>query len=551
MKRLIPTWILIPICLLLPVLRVSGSDWYVKAGSDGKGTRDAPFVDIWKALDKAVRGDVIHVTQGTYNGKGGSGHYTIKIPDLTLVGGYNDDFSERNPFKYMTILERARDYKGDWTGLPSQGGFIAGSGDHSGLIVDGFVLNGESRNSYDGNGDINMKDSYPGVGIEANSPNIKVRNCIVINPMGDGIYCAWGGEENEITNCFVLNTFYNAIATRSAQPGSVVKIKNNTVAFCWYYPSRGGGMSVFVGRQGTTVMENNVFALNQTEGDEAGYGVSNTVGNTDTVMKDNLFFLCQGGYYKYMDSDKRNLIAWKASDLKDINDDGEPYMLAEAGGNSDEDPRFSPDKSFFEKFSNFVASQPGKLNMDSMNQWRASVGLPLQAEPGSKRKNFGMAYPLSAVVPNLASKVKDRGVQTAGPFPTYASEGASGESKDYAAVEFDAFKKGAADVKSLAGKAVTLKAGMGAKATTWFLPSAPREKYDCVKILLPGETDTTMKFIYAYLLKGSAGAKNWDKLFPKRADYNKKGVTIKGTAWYAGSDSYNYPVGIIIDDVIK
>lgn len=549
MKRSMGRFLLAAALFLLPVLHGSAADWYVKAGSDGKGTKEAPFVDIWKALDKAVRGDVIHVTQGTYNGKGGSGHYTIKIPDLTLVGGYNDDFSDRNPFRYMSIIERARDYKGDWTGLPSQGGFIAGSGDHSGLTVDGFVLNGESRNTYDAGGDINMKDSYPGVGIEANSPNIRIRNCIVINPMGDGIYCAWGGEENEVTNCFVLNTFYNAIATRSAQPGSVVKIRNNTVSFCWYYPSRGGGMSVFVGRQGATILENNIFACNQTEGEEAGYGVSNTFGNTDTEMKDNLFFLCQGGYYKYMDADKRNLIAWKAADLKDLNEDPEPYMLYESGGNTDQDPKFSPDKEFFEKFSNFVASQPGKLNMDSMNQWRAGVGLPLQAEPGSKRKNFGMAYPLSAVVPNLVSKVKDRGVQVDGPFQAYASS-AGAESREYEAVEFDAFKKGA-DVKSLAGKPVTLKAGMGQKGTTWLLKDAPREKYDCVKLLLPGESDTTMKVIYGYLLKGSAGAKSWDKLFPKRADYNKKGVTVKGTVWYAGSDSYNYPVGIIIDDVVK
>jgi len=298
-----------------------GADWYVRAGAeDGDGTKAAPYADPWKALDKAARSDVIHVAQGTYNGKGGSGHFLIKVPNLTLAGGYTDDFSARDPFHNLTILERAADYKGDWTGLPE--GIIAGDqhSDHSGMIIDGFVLDGQSRNVYAGEGgDIVIGESYKGVAFIANHPNIKIRNCIIINPLGDGVYAAWSGKENEITNTFILNTFYNAVATRSAQPDSVTRIKNCTIAFCWFYPTRGGGMSVFVGRQGQTIMENNIFAFNQTEGGEAGYGVSNTMGNFDTVLKNNIFFQCQGGYYKYMDDDKQSLLVWKPSELKDLN----------------------------------------------------------------------------------------------------------------------------------------------------------------------------------------------------------------------------------------
>jgi len=298
-----------------------GADWYVRAGAeDGDGTKAAPYANLWKALDKAARGDVIHVAKGTYNGKGGSGHFLIKVPNLTLAGGYTDDFSARDPFHNLTILERAADYKGDWTGLPE--GIIAGDqhSDHSGMIIDGFVLDGRSRNVYAGEGgDIVIGESYKGVAFIANHPNIKIRNCIILNPLGDGIYAAWGGKENEITNTFILNTFYNAVATRSAQPNSVVKIKNCTIAFCWFYPTRGGGMSVFVGRQGQTIMENNIFAFNQTEDGEAGYGVSNTMGNFDTVLMNNIFFQCQGGYYKYMDDDKQSLLVWKPSELKDLN----------------------------------------------------------------------------------------------------------------------------------------------------------------------------------------------------------------------------------------
>ncbi|HEY3450238.1 MAG TPA: right-handed parallel beta-helix repeat-containing protein [Myxococcales bacterium] len=525
-------------------------DWYVRAGSDGEGTKESPMGDLWKPLEKATRGDVVHVAAGTYNGKGGSGHFIVKVPNLTLVGGYNADFSARDPFKNLTILERARDFKGDWTGLPE--GIVAGAqhDDHSGMIVDGFVLNGESRNVYDASGDINITKSYKGMGVQAHKSNVKIRNCTIINPLGDGIYVAWDGKENEVTNSFIVNTFYNGIATRSAQPGSVVKIKNCTIAFGWFYPSKGGGMSVFVGRLGRTVLENNVFAFNQTEGDEAGFGVSNTFGNDETVLKDNLFFQCQGGYYKYMDSNKQSLLVWKPEELKSLNKDAESYVLSAAGGNSDEDPKMSPDKDFFEKFSNFVASSPGKLNMTSMNEWRRSVGLNLQAEPGSKRKNYGMAYPLSAVVPGLVSKVAGRGVQVAGPFEKYESAAAAAP-KDYAAVEFATFKKGAAGVKELSGKAVSFKASMGSKdVSTYVVKAAPREQYDCVKLLPPGAKEPTRDNAYGYLLKGSEAAKTWEKLFKKKDNY-EGGIVLKGTAYYAGAETYSYPVGIVIDEVSK
>ena len=53
-------------------LVVSGADLYVarKGGKNNNpGTKEKPFRNIWKAVDKAKAGDVIHVTGGTYSGK--------------------------------------------------------------------------------------------------------------------------------------------------------------------------------------------------------------------------------------------------------------------------------------------------------------------------------------------------------------------------------------------------------------------------------------------------------------------------------------------------
>jgi hypothetical protein len=531
------------------------ADIYVKAGASGKGTSPKdPYDELWKAVDRAKRGDVIHVASGTYNGKGGSGHFVIKVPNLILSGGYSADFSSRDPFKNLTILERAKDYKGDWTGLPE--GIIAGGekSDHSCLIVDGFVLNCESRNSYKNNVVAIKAPTYAGKAFQANSPNIKIRNCIIANPVGEGIYITWQGKENEITNCFILNTFYAAIECRSAQPKSEVLIKNNTIAFGWFYPSKGGAMGIFIGTQGTIKIENNIIAFMNTEGGEAGFAVLNGFGNEDTVMKDNLFFSCSGGYYKYMDSNKQNLLVYKQNELDDLNseDTWEDFMLAESGGNREGDPKISPDKDYIAKFAGFIEAQPGKLDMDAMNQWRQSIGLPMQAKDGTARQNYGFAYPIKAVVPNLVSKLTDVGAKDTVAFETYKSALADEAPAEYEEVDITDFKKGGKLEKGNDGRAVAFKAQMGDMKSTFELSLAPKTDYLCVELAKPGVSLPTRELIYGYILKGSQAQTDWDKLAKKRDNYNSAGgITVKGRAYDFENKGYPYPVGIVITEVKK
>ncbi len=522
-------------------------DIYVRAGAKGgKGTRSKPYGKLWKALKKAERGDVIHVSEGVYHGKGGCGGFYITIPNLTLVGGYTKDFSSRNPFKHFTVLERAPDYKGDWTGLPE--GIIEGKSgtDHSGLIVDGFVLDSRTRNAYKPNGDINPKKSWKGAVFKAYGKNVKIRNCIIINPYGDGIYCMWKGPDNEIENCFVINTFYTGISTRSAQDGSRIRISHTTVAFVWRQPGKGGGTAVFVGRQGETILEDNIFMYTQ------AFAVNNGFGNEDTVMKNNVFFQCKEGYYKYCDDEGKNLLVWKEEDLEELNDDSESYMLSEAEGNTDSVPVLKVDKDYFEKFTNFVASKPGKLRLEEMNQWRRMLGLPLQADPASPRKNWGMAYPREAV-PDLIAKDCEQGVRMKEKFEEYHSKTAAPLKLSYEKVDFDSFAKGAPGVKELAGKAVSFKAGLGPAGTAWLVEKVvSRDDYSCYKLLRPGESDFTLKYVYGYFLKGGKAEKKWLKYYKKRSKYNKKGgIRIKGCAYYIGDDSYSYPVIVVVDQVKK
>ncbi|MBN1942732.1 MAG: right-handed parallel beta-helix repeat-containing protein [Phycisphaerae bacterium] len=551
MKRL--AWIFCIVALACGV--AAARDIYVSSAGGGDGSaKDKPAKYLWQVLDKAQRGDVIHVAAGVYEGKGGCGHFLMKTPNVKLIGGYTPNFAQRDPFKNRTLLQRAKDFRGSWTGLPDAIISCDAKSRPDHLVVDGFWLSGESRNTYQPGGDINPKGCYGGELIEMRGRDVAIRNCVLLNPYGTGIYCEWRGEKNEISNCFVINTFYAGISLRSNQPESAGVIKNCTILFSWFQPGKGGGRGIIIGNEGAATLENNLIGFVQTE-DEHNYGegVVNGFGNDDTVMKNNRIVQCQGGYYKYLDDDKKYLLVWKSEDLKMVNDDAESFMLAEAAGNSDDDPQVKPDKDYFERFSNTVASKPGKLRMDFMNEWRRSVGLPLQADPASPRKNWGMAYPINAVIPNLVSDVKGLGVQPAGPFRQYASQAGAEEKKDYAKVEFDSFSKSNADVKNLAGKAVTFQALIGPPKMNFALQDAPRSDYDCYVLAKPGSNPTaTRDFVYGYILKGSPAATEWKKLSKKADRHNKKGgVTIQGTASYLGNMSYSYPVGVIVDSVKK
>ena len=128
---------------------------------------------------------------------------------------------------------------------PGLAAIIAGDdhADHGGLVVDGFVLNAESRNKYSAK-KILPKGCYKGTLFQTRSKDIKLLNSILLNPYGTGIYIGSRGKGNEIRNNFIINTFYAGISTRSAQPDSITKIKNNTIAFGWFQPGKGGHQAV-------------------------------------------------------------------------------------------------------------------------------------------------------------------------------------------------------------------------------------------------------------------------------------------------------------------
>ena len=72
------------------------ADLYVSLSTGANkndGSKEAPFKNLWKAVEAAQPGDTIHVAEGNYPGKMKCGWIQLDKP-VSLVCGYAPDFSE-------------------------------------------------------------------------------------------------------------------------------------------------------------------------------------------------------------------------------------------------------------------------------------------------------------------------------------------------------------------------------------------------------------------------------------------------------------------------
>ena len=86
--------------------RTFSATYYVSAANGSnraEGTLEAPFKNIQKALEVAPDDALILVAEGNYFGTLRSGNINIEKP-VTILGGYNDTFTERDILRYRTTV---------------------------------------------------------------------------------------------------------------------------------------------------------------------------------------------------------------------------------------------------------------------------------------------------------------------------------------------------------------------------------------------------------------------------------------------------------------
>ena len=266
--------------------RPAGHDWFVRAGSSGgDGSREKPFRDPFQALEKAEGGDTIHVAAGDYFGKLRSGKWLITIRYLALLGGYDAAFSTRDPWTNHTrfVLDAEQKAKGR-----PEGTILYSEEGSDGLVVDGFIFDGSTWNTYKDNSlSLDTSPLAPLIRLRGLRSPVTVRNCLFVNG-SDGavvIDCALAVFENNI----IVNTSGDALVLRADGAGPAV-IRNNTILFATDPTDRAGtgksssrGTLIQLTGRAAIKLESNIIGLAD------NYGVRATIPQQNLELRNNIF----------------------------------------------------------------------------------------------------------------------------------------------------------------------------------------------------------------------------------------------------------------------
>ncbi|MDL2286321.1 DUF1565 domain-containing protein [Desulfococcaceae bacterium OttesenSCG-928-F15] len=436
MKKL--TTLLAVMILLGGALSVEAADFYVnkKVGKNSfEGSKEKPFKNLQKAIDIAADGDVIHVAEGNYCGIMDKG--IIKLTkQLSILGGYSADFSERDFLRYRTtvIPPKKQDTHRD------DAVFFIEQGNKEGkTLIDGLIFDQGETNDY------HMTAGKP-EGLETGmllipptkssataipsaniaimkgnaSGDFTVSNCVFNNACLYGIWVAQGkGTFTVKNNIFTANRMAAVeIRGRMAdQHAAKANIIDNTVLFTWARTKSMEDMGY--GVRGMTacdyVIQGNILALSTF----AGY--DNTRINTDlkvrkTVALDrNLFFLNKeadmtapgGGMFM------RLWVEENFEDLPDLDVPGTTFTSVDGnlGLTTAEPLKNVINKAYLEGFLNASYKEVTSYDANSpANEFRRAMGMNQTGTIKSSVTMWANRYPLEDAI-KLFGAVKGFGAQ--------------------------------------------------------------------------------------------------------------------------------------------
>ena len=216
------------------------------------GSKTAPFKNLQKALDVADDGATILVAEGNYFGMLNSGTIDIRKP-VTIKGGYNSDFTERDVLKYKTMIQPSAESNGSAQGKGTmQITSIVAPGKQ--VVIDGLIFDRGNTISYNARREgqpegvetpmmnpigtegiggpdlaekVFTKESYMiylnGDRGIVNTLDVVVRNCAFINAPN---YAINGLLKGSITvqNCIFVNVRMATMDVRGADPQNMTQV---------------------------------------------------------------------------------------------------------------------------------------------------------------------------------------------------------------------------------------------------------------------------------------------------------------------------------------
>ena len=435
MKKLI----LVCAAALAATASLSAADIYVSlsmGANKNDGSKAAPLKSLWKALEKAETGDVIHVAEGRYPGKMKCNWFLMEKP-VSIVGGYKADFSARDPLAYRTLLQpenenNAKKGKGlgiltislpqDKTapkgfkmtidGLIFDDGFASSyhatkgkpEGFDTGMWLDGPAKNPADKCASAKRYSIASTTSGRGEG------DLEIKNCVFVNGSNIGVNINWYKGEVEIENCVFVNNRITAaeVTCASAKPDVKFEFKHNTVLFTWSRLNdlADMGYGVRTNAKVESEIEDNVIGLNVMT------GIDNTKGNAkDKKIKidGNVFFLNR-------ESDIQMTIS---PSVAKVRVDGFEDLEGADGiesieGNVDlKDPKVFEgriDPKYLNSFLSMKYSETTKLDEGKCNALRSVFGLPLQGTITTQCDMYANRYPWEMAL-KLFGAIPGKGAQ--------------------------------------------------------------------------------------------------------------------------------------------
>lgn len=361
--------------------RPKGRDWFVRAGArGGDGTMDKPFRDPWQALEKVQAGDAVHIAEGEYVGKMMAGRWKVGAPYVSLLGGYDAQFKERNPWKRPTRLFAPADYKGRRDGY-----VIEGTGDHTGAVIDGLVFDRATDNQYKPNGDLDYDNSEKLEHLWLSKPTCVVRNNVFLNGAEGGIRI---GSGNTVENNIFLNHHTRTVVVQRGFGNAPFVFRNNTVAFAWDIRfGQGNGRNghlLSIENGVNAIIDGNIFEFADNDAIRL-MAAPGDVELTNNTFSHNLW----SNLMRPQDNTTVDDKTFGA--LKD-------FKFKKLSGNQVVSAGLPIDQMWFDAYLNRTAYVPGKVTMDDWNQLRELIGQPVLATGGQGPAGFMPRYPWEKAV---------------------------------------------------------------------------------------------------------------------------------------------------------
>lgn len=426
----------------------NGTVYYVSKSGASRGadglTPATAKKDIQAVLniikEKGDDGAIVRVSEGNFLGATNAGY--IEISNwITLEGGWNESFTERDPLKYITCIQPGEDQRGT-NGSKALIQTTRALDDvmakqpKGTLIIDGIMLDMGLENFYKPADPSDERFGCPSEAFETGrmedaippqiehagfhsdgwiAGNVIIRNCLIANCTQFGLqFGSRCGEVEICNNVFVSNRYAACRISGGDKNGeaSHLNFHHNTIAFSWcrdkYMEDMGYGFEFMT--LISADVHHNVFVGNNYAAVARTHALSGPDAPIEakriTNLYDNYYFLNAAD----LQLPSKGGGKWTNVKCTDIEDMVDEKTLPKAENNLElpvGDPIIEAfDKDYLEAFANLkIISQSSNFNANSAsNQFRQAMGMNMQGSETRRVSMYGNRYNFSKALKLFGAK---------------------------------------------------------------------------------------------------------------------------------------------------